>query len=270
MGIDNFFIEPSINSDTISTYDSLNKDVREETIRGFYKESQILRKQDILVIFDSDPYTLIESLASTFIKDTPPYKPFLYKMPILEDKVKNLSDYKFLIYLSRKVREGNDRIFKVFNIAHELQHVIQYIYFKETFLRIGVIQGYVRTINKYTNEFYRNIPTEIDAFRKSKKIASVLFGENEVDEFILKKKGESKDDIETYWENIEQIDIQVEYDLRNISEKIWNETKPKIDKKIRDLKNTRERRDLNTNEKNFIEAYEFYQRETDGHSEGYN
>jgi len=268
MGIDICFIKPPINSDTIGTYDSLNKDVIEKTVRGFYKESQILRKQDILVIFDSDPFTLIQSLASTFIKDTPPYEPFLYKIPILEYEIKNLSEYKFLIYLSRKVREGNDRIFKVFNIAHELQHVIQYIYFKETFLRIGVIQGYVRTINKYTNEFYRNIPTEIDAFRKSKKIASVLFGENEVDEFILKKKSGSKDDIErAYWENIEQVDVQVEYDLRNISEKIWNENKTKIDKKIRDLKNTKRKRDLNTDEKNFIEAYEFYQRETEGHSD---
>jgi len=266
MGIDNYFIKPSINSDTISTYDSLNKDVIEETIRGFYKESQILRKQDILVIFDSDPFTLIQSLASTFIKDTLAYKPFLYKIPILEYKVKNLSDYKFLIYLSRKVRYGNDRIFKVFNIAHELQHVIQYIYFKETFLRIGVIKCYVRTINKYTNEFYRNIPTEIDAFRKSKKIASLLFGENEVDEFILKKKGESKNDIE-YWENIEQIDVHVKYDLRNISEKTWNENKTKIEKMIRDLKNNQERRDLNSNKINFIEAYEFYQRETEGHSD---
>jgi len=269
MGIGNFFIKPSINSDTIGTYDSLNKNVIEETIKGFDKESQILRKQDILVIFDSDPFTLTQRLARTLIKNTPPYIPFLYEIPILEYEIKNLSDYKFLIYLSRKVREGNDRIFKVFNIAHELQHVIQYIYFKEIFLRIGVIKCYLWTINKYTNEFYRNIPTEIDAFRKSKKIASVLFGENEVDEFILKKKGESKDDM-TYWENIEQINVQVEYDLRNISEKIWNETKPKIEKKISDLKNTQERRDFNPDEKNFIKAYEFYQRETEGHSEEYN
>ena len=84
MGIDICFIKPPINSDTIGTYDSLNKDVIEKTVRGFYKESQILRKQDILVIFDSDPFTLIQSLASTFIKDTPPYEPFLYKIPILE------------------------------------------------------------------------------------------------------------------------------------------------------------------------------------------
>ena len=259
MGIHNYFIKSFIQSDTIGKFNSLNEDITELIIEGFDKESDNLRKQNILIIFDSRRFSLIQSLARTIIKDTPPYKSSLYKLPNLEYEIENFFDYKYLIYLSRKVREGNDRIFKVLNIAHELQHVIQHIHFKDIFLKVGVVKGYFMAIKEYTNEFYRNIPIELDAFRKSKKITIILCGKHGVDEYISKKINDSQDDVErSYWEHIKLVDVQEEYDLRSIFEQIWDETESDIERKIKELKHVKQDRELDIDEMNFIEAYEFY------------
>ena len=122
MSIEFYF--SSRKGDSIAENDELNKEIVEITINKFEDKSKILREQNILIFFDRMRFSLIQSLGRLIIKDTPPYKPFVYKYAFLEFKIHKFSDFQFIIYLSRKVRESNEKIFKVFTIAHELQHII--------------------------------------------------------------------------------------------------------------------------------------------------
>ncbi len=256
MSIEFYF--SSRKGDSIAENDELNKEIVEITINKFEDESKILRKQNILIFFDWRRFSLIQSLGRLIIKDTPPYKPFVNKYAFLEFKIHEFSDYQFIIYLSRKVRESNEKIFKVFTIAHELQHIIQFIKFKDVYLQTGVIRGYLQVEEKFTNELYRNTPTEVDAFRKSKIIAIKIFDKKKVDYFIKKEVEDAQNENDkSYWINIKSLDINKNYNLKNETQKYWDKYENKIFHKKDELGKKKEYCKLEIEEENFLEACEF-------------
>jgi len=244
--------------DSIAENDELNKEIVEITINKFEDESKILRKQNILMFFDCMRFSLIQSLGRLIIKDTPPYKPFVNKYAFLEFNIHEFSVYQFIIYLSRKIRESNDKIFKVLTIAHELQHVIQFIKFKDVYLQTGVLRGYLQVEKKCTNELYRNTPTEVDAFRKSKIIAIKIFGKEKINYFIKKEVEDAQNENDkSYWINIKSLDSDKSYNLKNETQKYWDKYENEISHKKDELERKKEHCRLKIAEEYFLEACEF-------------
>ena len=160
--------------------DKSNRDTVKKIEDEFQKDSSILRNQDILIYFGmltKQPIGL-RAWGVLAIKNTPSYSKLLNQWGILDNKfmeLPNISNFEFIIYLSKEIREDNNEIFKTFTIAHELQHIIQYIELKKSFKKYLLLYRYFDLINELDDQEYKNLPTEMDAFRKAKIIANRLY-----------------------------------------------------------------------------------------------
>jgi len=262
MSIDFYFWSSSRKGDSISENDELNKEVVEETIKKFEDGSAILKEQNILVFFDWMCFSLIHSLGRLIIKDTPSYKTFIYKFAFLKFKVKNFSDYKFIIYISRKVRKEDDKVFKVLTIAHELQHIIQFINFKDIYYQNAVLMSYFWTrenLKNELNELYRKSPIHVDAFKKSKLIAIKVCGIERVDNLIEKKIDNAMSENDrNYWSNIKYLDIKKSYDLQKEAQKFWDIYEDELILKKDEIEKKKKISELEYEEETFLEACEYY------------
>jgi len=261
MSIEFYFAPSPRKGDSIAEKDAMNRGIVEETINMFEDESKILRKQNILIFFDSMRLSLIQSLGKLIIKDTPSYKPFI-DSKALKIKIPNLSDFIYIIYLSRKVRERDSHIFKVLTIAHEFQHVLQFLYFRDVYHQTAVLKGYLMIGKRFTNEIYLKLPSEVDAFKKSKIIVVKIFGNEKVNRFIEQEIKNSQNEIEKiYWKNLNELNIDEGYNLRKITQISWDKYVDDILYKIDELKQKRESNELEIEEENFLETCEFYFKE---------
>ena len=217
---------PDIQGDSIGEKDGLNSNILELTIDKFDSESTILRKEDIFIFFDSNPSPLKNRLGITIIKDTPFYEDSLLYLP---NEMKTLSGARFKIYIHREVRDSDDRIFKVFTIAHELQHVLQYLGSKISYCQAALVQTYMSIFQRLTNKLYRMVPIEIDACRKAKSIAIKLDGKEKVSSFVEQQIRNTKDGKgRSYWMNIRELDIGKSFDLQKEMQIFWDKYKGKI------------------------------------------
>ena len=125
-------------------------------------------------------------------------------------------------------------------------------------MQTGVLRGYLQVEKKFTNELYRNTPTEVDAFRKSKIIAIKIFDKKKVDYFIKKEVEDAQNENDkSYWINIKSLDIDKSYNLKNETQKYWDKYENKIVHKKDELEKKKEHCRLEIEEENFLEACEF-------------
>ncbi len=274
MGIEFHFCEFFKNFPLNETTE-LNEKCVKKAINAFPKnEKNILLDQNILVFFnDRISIQYPDQLGAMTRKDSLNYKDFLKKYDYEIKKISNFSVFEYIVYLSKKIAENDNEIFKSLTIIHELQHVLQDINFKCIFTKINIVGKYLELKGKWSNEIYRNMPHEVDAYIKAKRISYRLFDKKDVDNYIDDKINEYETKIsntrknssgfeelrieKSYWENIKSIDINKPYDLEGETECIWNKYKEQLEKEIDRIEMKKEE-DLEDNEKNFLNAYEFH------------
>jgi len=208
----------------------INKEVIYKVIYGFENELKVLKKQNLLIYFGWKAKIILgkfrtESLGFFAANKTPGIKRLVEEKNDIED----FESFDYIIYLSKDIGKDENEIFKSFTIAHELQHILQYIYLKTHYLRHYVLVRYFEIKRFNTNE----LPIEHDAIRKSKEITYKILDKENVDSFINKKimisrKGEKK-----YWEKIKNININENIDLEKEMQAVWDKYKNDIEEKIK-------------------------------------
>ena len=261
MTIEIYYKHSPFLSDDISERDDINRQILERIITAFGEALRVLNEQKILVFFDCGYYPRQRNkLGSLVIKDTPAYPSFIVTFPSLQSEVSNLDDFKFIVYISRGVRENENEIFKILTIAHELQHLLQYLSSRKLYWKIPVIVDFLRLDDRFSNEKYRSMPTEVDAFRMSKKIATMLVNAMDVNAFIKKQIENSGDEIEkSYWENISSLNLEERYSWKDETIKLWIALKEEILARVEGLKKKKKNIGHKNKETNFLESFQFYE-----------
>lgn len=106
---------------------------------------------------------------------------------------------------------------------------------------------------------YRNLPSEIDSFRKAKVIAYNLFGKEERDQFleekIIRGNANNDNDSKSYWENIKALDLNSSYNYKEEYSKLWNEYNNAIENEIARIE---KQNNTKSEEKYLLEAYRYF------------
>jgi hypothetical protein len=85
------------------------------------------------------------------------------------------------------------------------------------------------------------------------------FGKKEVDDFIKNEIEHTQNEIDkSYWANIKSLDIDKSYNLRIKTQEYWDKYKNAIVCKKDKLEKKSRTCELEIDEENFLEAYEFY------------
>lgn len=218
------------------TEKQINRKVINEAINGFENESETQKKQNLLMYFgwkskDMLGYFQVYTLGFLAIKTTS-------TMERLADEKKDIKDFEFfdyIIYLSKDIGKDKSKIFKTFTIIHELQHLHQFIYLKNHYLKHFVLYHYYKIRRFDTNK----LPTEYDAIKKAKIINYKIFGKENVDSFINEKIMTSGKGDKNYWKKIKNININEYYNLENEMQTVWDKYKNDIKEKIKTDDNLR-------------------------------
>lgn len=144
--------------------------------------------------------------------------------------------FKHLIYI-RKSTCTNVTGF-VLTLAHELQHVNQYVKAREISRANSLLYHQVRQIDPATTLRAIDIPHEREANIVSKKIAEAVCGEDTVEAFAveqirqfaeLAKTGDSDAASERVrWEVFQSLDTSAPFDLQAETISLFNKYKPQI------------------------------------------
>lgn len=239
-----FFIcfNPNTNIE-IKQKDFNNEKLIYKVIDAFRDEASIIKKQNFCLYFGYRR----NKLGFLLIKNTPGYNSFPEK-----HYIPNYDHYDYIIYISLKIRESDNDIFKAFTISHELQHLLQEITLSNTLkLKSSILFKYYILKRKNPHK----LPREIDSFRKSKIIITRIYGEEEINNFIAQQISTTKDnDIKKYWEYVKSINTKGPYFLEKEISSYWEKYKQEIKDEIERIrrKNSKE---ITDNEKEFLEIY---------------
>ena len=262
--------------------DDSNEELIRRIVNSFKDESKILEEQRLLIYFgfhSSDSYggfNAPKTIGTLKTRGSPDYEWFIrniLKNDDIEAFYPRFKSFEYIIYLTTDIRDSKDEIYRVFTIAHELEHVIQDIKHEYYLPRTGLLINYFHLMSKWSNEIYRNIPTEYDARRKAKLINSNIFGKKGLQAFIDDEIYKYEDKLsrmrpgspriedlkneKSYWEDMNLIDINKPYDLKSEFNRFWSKYKNKTEKEYLRIK--RKRKDeLSNLERSFIGSYEYY------------
>jgi len=219
--------------------DERNIKIVHNSIKAFNNQIYSIDSKDILVYFasiSSNPYMWFGRLGTMKVKYSPDHDRFfklLSQKTNIEISAQNLRRYqqvKYFIFLSSDIRDSDSNIFKVHTIAHELQHIVQGINNELNRKRASVLTQYFYLKGNWINEIYRKLPFEFDAFLISKRTNYSLYGNKEVDNFLADIIKESKPRDKSYWEFVDSIEVNDEYDLNAEMETLWEEHINSIEK----------------------------------------
>ncbi len=176
-------------------------------------EADLFRHKICILFGTIDSRLLKNSLGRTFKIGTDECNEFIKRFSFEFNRIVSLSSYDFLVYFAVDISKSENEIDKTFTIAHELQHVIQFIYLPEYLLEKHTsLWDCFKESGFNTNE----LPKEKDAIRRAKIINYDINKDKKiVDDFIFKKISESCGiEDKSYWEIVRDID-KTDYDLRN-------------------------------------------------------
>jgi len=245
-------------SPDIEAKDERNEKIVHEVIFKFNDESKVLIKQKLLVyfgMFSSWKQLPLKALGTLKVKGTDEYDDFITEVINKEpNKIDNLENFKYLIYLSSDIRKCDNKNYKIFTIAHELQHVLQYLNYPRLHKKYSVLFRYF--ILKKLNP--NMLPKEQDAIRKAKSINYRMFGKRDVDHFIDEKINKSREDNEKlYWENAKSLDVDIDHNMENGVREFWEKYEECIKEEAKRISGNAE---PEVNERAFLVAYENYLR----------
>lgn len=146
---------------------------------------------------------------------------------IFQPPLDNISDFQYIIVLAHQMTSSGSNIEKIFTIAHELQHLSQHIFNKETILKCIVLHRYFYQANDLRYVF--SLPHDLDAIRMAKWINYQKNKQQDVDSFTDGRiRIASSNNEEKYWLLLKSIDPFTTYNFCDETESMWKEYEHKI------------------------------------------
>jgi hypothetical protein len=230
-----------------------NIELINKIISKYEKEIAEINQNDVLIKFGWHSRFSLGALGLTYLIDIPKHKNKIIKY-FRDEGISNYEDFKYFIYLATEIFDDANNIFKIFTIAHELQHVFQYMKNRCSYFIHNVLFRYF-ILRKKDNRTIKNLPNEYDARRKAKIINYKIHGEIGVDEYICKKLNENIDNDERdEWNMINNIDVSKDFNLSYEDFRFWSKYKNGIHKEIESIR--RKGSSRTDDEIELIEAYE--------------
>jgi len=227
--------------------DPIKKEENDAIIQKVYSLFELQEDQKKILIYftDHSNWFLQGSLGQTFILELEDHRRDLeFRFPELyfDPAFKGI---RYIIILSHAVFQ-DDPIFKIFTIAHEFQHIVQYSFHLRHFLMNRVFFFYFRLTIDDRQAFYMKqmgIPNEYDARRKAKIINSEMNSIELVDQYLNKKISESMNGEIVDYSFLKGINTEAEYDFVKESEILWADMKAEIVKIVVQIEGRKDRDD---------------------------
>jgi hypothetical protein len=253
----------------------LNESCVEKVVKAYHKEGIDLEKKGKLLFFFAFNWRSInypDELGALVAKNSSEHGSFQKEYENEVKKIKGFSLFEYVIYLSGKLGEEDSEISKILTLSHECKHLIQDLDVEDGYIKDMVLRKYLRLRCPDWNQVYRNMPSEYDAFRESKRIAFKICGKEKVEKFLDDKINEHKnrliytrcdstglsDEVArlTYWEHIKAINIHECFDFKEEFNKIWNIYGRIVRTEIGEI-NKKCEEELSGSEEELIQAYNF-------------
>ena len=186
-----------------------DKTVFEKRIYGLTTHFSEIKEHLVLIYFSDHPCYRYKTLGSMH----PPFS------PIGDDGNSDLIELRkkrpeiFIISFWREFF-SYEEIAQVLNIAHEFQHVVQYITSKESYWLCRIMNSLVERMKE------KELPIEIDAERVSKKVVESIYGKKRVDEWIRQKLDKKPCGFFIRFGNY---NVDTKYDLKQKTMELWQE-----------------------------------------------
>jgi hypothetical protein len=214
--------------------DNLSKNVALQVITA--KQFKTLEKFKIYFFFDKRlPIWFDRYNARIYPIDYPSFNYFVSDLGYesLKERISS-GRFDFVIHIERKRRKHENEILKFIDIAHELQHIVQYRNNVEIFCKSDVLFQASKVLND--NLLGDPDPLEAEAIKVSKEVSYSFCGKYEVDSFaqrILKNPNA----LEDFWKYFGSIDIDRVFDPIKEIDMIWTQNMPKIEEIIMEINN---------------------------------
>jgi len=264
---------------------SLNESCVKKVVDTYYGEGiDLEQKGEVLFFFafNSRSIRYPEELGFLIAKESLEYGSFQKEYDHEVKKIKDFSLFEYVIYLSGKLGEEESEISKILTVAHECKHLIQDLGVENSLLKDLLLKKYFKLKCQYPNKhyrtilnrnmFYRNMPSEYDAFRESKRMAFKICGKENTEKFLDHEINEHKnrliytrcdsaglsDEIVklTYWEHTKAINVKELFDFKKEFGNIWNKYNQAIKTEIKKISG-KSGEQRNEKEKDLLEAYNF-------------
>lgn len=171
----------------------------------------------------------------------------------------DLVNFELFVLIFREVGESDNDIFITLTIAHEFQHIAQYLEERQLFFQASLLKSFRKQEGNYTNECYRSFPTEKDAFTTSKRICFELYGEDIVKRYLVNQTEDRflLPDERPYWKDLLDLKIDNKFSWKEDIRHIWKESSAKIKMKLDCHKRSTT---LSIQEKSFIQEGDEYEK----------
>jgi hypothetical protein len=201
--------------------DNSNRKIVNEVVKAFGNDLKKIKQESLLIYFGCmSKYKLSNLRGWTYgivlIRGTQEYNDFVKEN---QPEIKLISYFKtfiYFIYLNDNIRKAINKIEKVETIAHELQHVLQYIN-----LPIQTNKKHTKLFEYYSSRKlnYWDLPKEVDALRKSKYICYKMFDQKTIDSFYDEKIDYYAQISETqaYYKRLKYIDLDTPCDMNDLT-----------------------------------------------------
>jgi len=211
--------------------------------------------EKMLVYFGWKSQYFLRALGNAYFRDIPDHKAkILDEFREFIDEG-NIGEYEYFIYLVTDIYVDDDDLFKLFTIAHELQHILRYTQNRCGFL-LGRVLFFYFLMNRMNGDVFKRLPYEYDARRQAKIIGIEMYGKSRVDEF-LKKRASSGDEFDrAEYSFLDKIDTDEKYDLIDDYDSSWNRHKSGAQRELTRIAQKKSA-DLTGEEKLFKQAYDY-------------
>jgi len=193
------------------------------------------------------------------------YNRFVSKFQKEIADISDFSTFAFIIWISYEIAEDSDIEYKAITIAHEFQHVLQWIKHECLMIQDFLIRKYLRITGAYSETKKHNFPIEIDADRRAVQICKKITNNNfikqkivELELMLKSSRNPRTADRKEEWGHYDTIDLMKPFILVDESAIRWKKWETEID--ILADKIERKAENKEAEEIEFQKAYIYYKR----------
>lgn len=218
-------------------------------------ESPVQFSKKIMIYFGWKSERTLHALGRTYIYNVEAHQDLIrHEFSEVYDR---LQPFEFYILIAPEIYEHEDRVFRTFTLAHEFQHVVQYL-ISRCHVLIGRVLFEYFWLKKNDNLAFKRIPYEFDARRMAKLIAYKMHTKTKVDQYLENIISSGQEDEKNECQFLKDIDIGLKYDLIAEYDKSWRQHRKSICLQIEDIKGQAPK---TYDENNLLLAYEYLMHE---------